>query len=289
MSEVPVWTCSFADGPEAKLSDLTVGAKFALSCRGDIPVEWDPKAAPPKITFAKEEDAYALTVLKTGKLEAQAAEFVVTAYKPGKHEPEYIRILQGDKGFEAVKPKWELKSVLKPDQKPQPFGPLGPFSVPLPIWVWVTAVLTLVVVALSVWRFVRRSRQRRRMLEDLKRHRTAMSPLHQFYRDARLLRRRLHTAKSEAEIKTIATDLEREFRLFVLRRFEVPALDWTDSEILRDVRKRHRKTYASASEPLRRALRELSRMRAQATPSVHDVEQLHRMSLDAAERVEGGK
>lgn len=289
MKEVPVWTCEFKGLPENPALDaLTVGSKFALHCHGDIPVEWDANLTP-KPTFPQKEMEYSLSILQTTKLDSKDVSFVVTGYKPGRQEPDFIRFVQGDKGFEVVKPKWEIQSVVKKDEKPQPYPSFGPWSIFLPTWFLVSIVLVIALMAYVVVRTLRRRAQRQRMLEDLKRHRTALSPLHQFYRDARLLRRKLHSAKTIEDLQKISEDLDREFRLYVLREFEIPTLDWSDNEILGDLKKRHRRVYRKASEPLKKTLRELYRVKGREKLLLHDVEQLHRMSLDAAERLEGAK
>jgi hypothetical protein len=158
--------------------------------------------------------------------------------------------------------------------------------VALPLWVWLALAALLAAATFWTVRWMRRSRQRRRMLEEIKRHRTPLSPLHQFYRDSRQLKRRLHGAKVEEELKLISSDLNRDFRLYVLRRFEVPALEWADAAILADLRKRHRKVFQATGDSLKKTLRELLRTQAQSRVSLQDVEQLHRMSLDTAERLE---
>lgn len=284
---VPVWTCQFEPAGGPALAELTVGAKFAMKCRGDIAVEWTKD--PVKVFFAKPEEMYTLQILSSEQLAEHDARFIVTGYKAGQHKPEYIRILQGDKGFEVAKPEWEIKSVLKQGEQPQMYPPFGPFSVGFPLWIGVVAFLALALVIYAVVRKIQRTADRRRMLEDLKRHRTALSPLHQFYRDARGLRKRLHNVKDASELKSISEDLDKEFRLYVLRQFEIPTLDWSDSDILRDLRKRHRKVYSKASDVLKKTLRELVRMKSQPQVLLKDVEQLHTMSLDAAEKLESAR
>jgi hypothetical protein len=129
------------------------------------------------------------------------------------------------------------------------------------------------------------------MLEELKLHATAMPPLHQFYRDARQLRRRLHTLKESSELQQISQDLDKNFRLFDLRRFQIPTLQWSNRAILEDLRRRHRKIYRASGEPLKKTLRELDKLKARAVMEPQDVEQLYRMSLDTAEKLEnaGGR
>ncbi len=296
MSDVPVWNCEFfplkGDGTAA-LDSLTVGARFGWKCHGDIAVAWDGQK-PVGLAFKDKEQDYTLAILKTVRQDPNDVQYEVTAYKPGDHKPEFIRVLQGqgtaaEIGFEAVKPAWTVKSVLNPNQPPQPYGALGPWSLAIPLWFMVTVALVLAAIAYMIFRVVRKSTQRRRMLEELARHRTALLPLHQFFRDARNLRRRLQRAKEIEELKKISDDLDREFRLYILRQFQIPALDWTNQDILRDLRRRHRKTHRAASEPLKRTLRELMKLKARGSVDAKDLEQMYTMSLETAEKLEAAR
>jgi hypothetical protein len=281
MSDValPVWTCEFK-GTE----NLTVGTKFNVACGGDIPVQWNE--GPLNVVFPQKEQSYTLVVLKADKLEAQRAELTVTGYKPGEHNPEYMRIVQGEAGFEVLKPKWTIASVLKQGEPPQPVPPFGPWALSLPMWVLIFQLVVFLFLLWIGYRIFRRYTQRNKIQQELDRHKTALPPVNQFYKDARHLRRRLNNAQSAEELKSITNELNKEFRLYVLRKFQIPALDWSDSAIVGSLKKRHRKIYKLASDPLRKTLRELSRMTHQEHPLLPDVEQIHRMTLDAVERME---
>jgi hypothetical protein len=286
MNEIPVWSCEFKEFPQGPaLNALTVGSKFTLNCHGDLPVQW-AVGTPVTPVFPQKEQAYSLAILENPRLEANQATFTVTGYKAGKHEPEYLRFVQGERGFEFVKPKWEIQSVLKQGEQPQPYPPFGPWALGMPLWFLVALVAAALVSVYLVIRALRRRNQRRRMLDELKLHRTALTPLHQFYRDSRLLRRKIHNARNVEELRKISEELNREFRLYVLRQFQIPALDWSDGEILGDLKKRHRHVYRHASETLKRTLRELFRMKGREGLLLHDVEQLHRMSLEAVEKLD---
>lgn len=295
MSEIPVWSCEFApqsDAGSPALDNLSVGTRFALKCHGDIAVHWD-KSVPTTFSFAKPEDEFSLAVLEVVRQEPNEIDLEVTAYKAGKHEPEYLRVLQSkgtanEQGFEFTKPKWEVHSVLDPKQPAQPFGAYGPWSLSLPMWFWLALALILVAFFYFIYGRVQKFQQKRRMREELARHKTAVLPLHQFYKDCRNLRRRLFDAKTPADFTLIAGDLNREFRLYVLRKFEIPTLDWTNSQILRELKKRHRITYMQAGDPLRQVLRELTKLGARDNLNAQDLEQVQRMSLDAAERLDLG-
>ncbi len=294
MSALPIWKCEFQPDttPEATpLDNLTVGAPFLLNCRGDIEVTWI-KDFPLGVRFAKPEEAYSLQILKTEHLGPQEARFQVTAYKAGPHKPEYMRVVQmqgpgaGELGFEVAKPEWTVKSVLKPNQPNQPYPPFGPWGISLPMWLWLVVVFAVAAVAYAAIRKVRKMNQRSKMLADLARHKTPLSPLHQFYRDTRNLRRKLHGAKQVEELGELSRDLNREFRLYVLRQFQIPTLDWTDGQIVRDLRRRHKKVYRVAGDHVRKTLRELTRLQAQQPVLFKDVEQMQRMSLETVERID---
>ncbi len=285
---LPIWKCDFnaADGGHP-LNNLTVGSIFKLKCHGDIPVDWDKSAV--SVVFPnKKEGEFTLVVLKADKLESTDAELTVTGYKAGQFKPEYIRLAQGKNAsgvIEIAKPAWEIRTVLKQGEQPQPYPPFGPWGVGLPLWFMLVIGLLVGLITLFTVRFVRRRMQRQRMLTNLATHKTALSPVNQFYKDARQLRKRLNNAKTGEEIKDVAIQLDREFRLFVLRQFLVPALDWSDRAIVDDIRKRHRKIFETSGDSLRKALRELTRIKARAAVSVADAEQLHQICLDAVEKM----
>jgi hypothetical protein len=295
MSDVPLWNCEFIplkqEGGPA-LESLTVGSPFGWKCHGDLPITW-VENAPPHLVFAKPEDQYSLQILKIVRQDANDVQYVVTGYKAGNHAPEFVRVMQSqngqDKGFEVGGAKWQIASVLdNQKQQPQPYPPYGPWTFSLPLWFIVTLAAVGLLLLYLLVRFVRRTLQRRKMLEELKLHQTALPPLHQFYRDARNLRRRLNDAKAPEDFKAVSSDLDRDFRLYVLRKFQIPTLVWSDRAVLEDLRRRHRPVYQAAGDLLKRTLRELTKLKGRASVELKDLEQLHRMSLDAAERLEQG-
>jgi hypothetical protein len=290
---VPAWTCEFQalkSANAAPLNSLSVGTHFRWNCHGDIAVAWDQQ--PLHLVFPKAEDGYSLAILQVVRQDPNDVQLEVTAYKAGEHKPQFVRVMQGEKtGFEVAQPAWTVRSVLNPQQPAQPFASFGPWNLSLPVWFTVALALVLLALVYAVVRKLRRASQRRRMLEDLKRHATALLPVHQFYRDARQLRRRLHNAKDEAELKQLSSDLDREFRLYLLRQFKVPTLDWSDADILRELRRRHRKLYLAVEEPLKRTLRELGKLKGRGSVAAGDVDQLQRMSLETVEKIDsmGGR
>ena len=298
MSDVPVWTCTFgeitgtgatgtAGASPPKLDHLTAGDRFRMSCSGDLAVDWGPDV--PVIKFAKPEHEYALVILAAENLRPQSAQFTVTGYRPGDHAPEYLRVMQNDRGFEFEKPKWKIESVLSADKKPaQPYPSVGPFHVRGPAWLGLTIALLLGLTAAWLIRWVYRWSKRRKFRRELEGLRTALTPAHQFYRDARALRRRLNAAVTSAEVAAVGGDLDANFRRMLAVKFEVPATSWTDAQIIKDLRRRHRPVMELAGDPLRKVLRELTRARGRTETPAADVDQLLRMCVDATELMERG-
>jgi hypothetical protein len=285
VSEVPVWTCEFAGVADDKGMDhLTVGDRFRMSCHGDIAVAWS--ADVPRVQMPKPEQDFTLAVLSAEKLDPHAVQLTVTGYRPGDHAPEYVRILQGDKGFETEKPKWKIESILQPSEKPpSPFPSEGYFSVLPPLWFVVVLLLTIIAAIVGAILWGVRWYRGHQFKAELRSHQTALPPVRQFYRDSRALRRRLNQA-GPSELPTVVADLNREVRKLLLRHFEIPALTYSDAATVKAITRRHGRESAGYAPLLRKTLRELTRALTNASVNAADVDQLIRMSVDLAESLE---
>lgn len=278
---LPIWQCEF-NVPTGH----TVGAPFSVKCHGDIPVSWNQNQKL-NVNFSQPEDEYSLVVLKAEKLEPQSADLLLVSYKAGPHQPEYIRIRQDNGGFEVAKPKWEIQSVLKQGQKAEAYPPFGPWLFWPSPWLLLPVVIVFVVLVAVVIRWWRRRSQRRAMLSSLEKHKTALTPLHQFYRDARQLRRRINTLKPDEDLAPVVAEVEKLYRLFLLRQFLVPTFDWSDREVLLDIRRRHKRVYKSVGDDIRKALKELSQIHDKGSAlESKDVDQLLRLVVSNVERLE---
>lgn len=282
----PLWRCSFDQVPPdiggAPLDQLTVGAKFQMNCQGEIAIPW--KDGEPQIVFAKpEEEKYSLVILKTVRKEERATSYIVTSYKAGEHNPEYLRVLTGDQGFETSGLQWAVQSVLPKDKKPEPYPSRGPFLMPLPIWIWGFVLLGVLLIGWVGWRLVRRTRQRRKVREILSGHASALPPHTQFHKDLRQIKKAI---ESQTEPVETSAKLDTEFRLYLLRAFEIPTLDWSDSEILRDLKKKNHALYASEAKRLAKCLRELGQLRKNPDVKAHDLEQMFKLCRDTVDRIE---
>lgn len=283
MNEAPVWKCDWVGA-----GSLTVGQRYQLNCKGDIPLEW-PKEGYWHVTTPRADQKYALQILRPLEVNSQSVRLEVTSYNTGQLEMDYLRIFKGDVGFEITKPNWKVATVIQQTQEPtKPFESIGPYALGFPMWILFSMGAALAVLLVIVIRSVRKWNQRRRLREELRLHRTALSPLHQYYRDARNLKRKLDNAKSQDDLRGFVDGLNKEFKLYFVRKFEIPALDWSDRQTVREVRKcRKGRRIDSEIESLKTSLRELHKLKSRQDLKAKDLDQLYRICMISLEQVEG--
>ncbi len=284
-----LWQCSFAkDGEGPELNSLSVGAKFWLKCSGPSIQGW---AEIPKLQFAKPEDEFSLVLLEMPRATNNEANFVVTGYKPGAHSPEFVYLDEGANRVRVEGLQWNIPSVVKSESgaPPKPYPPYGPIMLSWPWWLWggIAAVLLLIILAV-VWR-TQRHLARKRLVERLQAKGSALSPYAQFHKDLRQLLRLYQgrtTADDQHKPEDYLDQLDRGFRTYLSRALLVPAEEWGDGAILRDVKKRHKRAFEAAGTQLADLLHELGRARQAKKLSFRDCEQLHEMSRRVADLVE---
>jgi len=82
--------------------------------------------------------------------------------------------------------------------------------------------------------------QRRNVIEKLKEHDSALSPVAQFHQNMRKLQRSNPAffggpvAKEDVQVAT--DELRQMFHLFITRKYQVPALEWGSRLILKDIK-----------------------------------------------------
>lgn len=284
-----LWQCALAkDGEGPELNSLSVGAKFLLSCSGPSIKEWGEI---PKLQFAKPEDEFSLVLLEMRKASSNEAQFVATGYKPGAHSPEFLYLGEGESRVRVEGLQWNLPSVVKSENgaPPKPFPPYGPLMLSWPWWLWGgIAGFILFIILIVAWR-TQRHLARKRLIERLQAKGTALTPYAQFHKDLRQLLRK-YRGRSVSDEQHRPEDylqlLDGGFRVYLSRSLLVPAEEWGDGAILRDIKKRHRKAFAVAGEPLSDLLHELGRARQAKALSFRDCEQLHEMSRRVADLIE---
>lgn len=268
---IPVWHCDLKGANGQPLPPVTVGMKFEMDCSGDIPVTW---SGSPHVVLPEKALPYSLVILTPRKLEATAAEFVVTSYRAGAMKPEYIRVMTGEAGFEASSLEWNVQSVLQQgqqgegqQQKPQqPYPPYGPFRLAMPFWVWIAVAFIVASVCSALWLWFRRVQSRRRLADDLAHHSPAgaLTPSAQFHKELRLLSRKLLSAKSTEAIGEWNETLDRAIRVHLLRQYEYLTLNIPRSQLLRGLQRKNRQAHAEHSPGLEKIFSEMDRFQTHA-------------------------
>lgn len=274
--EIPEFKTSLGKASE----EITVGRKFLLNCDG----EW-PDLVMEKLELRVDPaDKYKLKLLQFQKNSPGQAQLAVTSYQAGEHVLKAVQLVDPEHSVLLGDLRFTVKSVINPQEPPtEPFGPMGPLKFGLPWWYYLIAVVLLAMLALGVGFRWRRRQQKRRLIEDMKLSDSALTPMAQL---SQKLRQVLRSLSAEGAINSVS-ELNRSYRIYLARRFQIPTLVWSDRLILRDFKKYHRKLYDVAGSSIIKTLRELAR--AEANPKdlkIQDVEQLLTLVRDGAERLE---
>lgn len=224
--------------------ELTVGREFFLICKG----EWIKDLKQDALHF--EGDANLKYQLKLSGFEFKSsdeAQLKVKSFLAGQHQMPQLILTDGEHRIDLGAVNFEVKSVLPPPQEGQekiePYGAMGPATIPIPMLYWLILLGSLAFVALvmglRVWRF----NQRRAMLERLKEHDAALSPLQEFHQAMRRLQRSSPVFYGQeaqpTELRQGVQELSRMFKVYISRRLRVPAFEWNERLILKDIKKYH--------------------------------------------------
>lgn len=280
-----------------KPAELTVGRDFILVCDGDFPRDLHQE----QLQFVlKPEHKYVLKLRSFEFRSVTTADIKVTSYTAGKFEFPDLQLTDGAQTLALGPVSFAVESVLpptdpaNPEAKPQPFGPFGPaqMSVPPLYWAILFSVIGLFVLALiaKIYRVV----QRRNMLERLKEHDSALSPLSEFHKGMRTLARAntvfFGTKVEPDDVKLCLKQTDHMLRLYLTRKFRLPAFEWSDRLILKDIKKHNRKVFDHYAADLKKLLKELSRgLQDKDTVTGQDALNIATQSRTLVEKMESGQ
>lgn len=260
---VPVWHCDLTSmNGDKKLDNMTVGVKFDMACAGDIPVHWSGQ---PKIVLSEKTAPGSLAILEVKKLDEASAEFVVTSYRSGAIKPEYVRVMTGEQGFEASGLEWNVQSVLKQGVQPQPFGPFGPFTLPLPGWVWLIVALIVASIGAAIWIWFQSYQYRRKLRTALAEFgKAGPNPSAQFHRDIRHLSKRVLISPDTAAVGDWSKIVDSAVRVYLLREYRYLTVKVPRSALFAGLRKKNPKAFEDGSHGLAKLYSELDRFQSHA-------------------------
>lgn len=256
---------------------LTVGELFLYSCKGEFnPAEW---AVIPQLVGLK--DAYVLKLIKVKSVDTNNLNLVMTSYRVGSHDIPDLLIKTLESEYQAKGGlKFEVKSVIDQQSPPEvPYGPFGPLSLSLPDSYFWGAGLGLLFILSLVALLSYRKWQRNRLIEKLKQFDSAQSPYHQFQANLRKLQREssffVKGQLAEAEARKIIEALDDFLKLYLIRKYWIPAHDWSPRVILSDLKKRYPASFEAGSHELRVFMREIGKLKkTKQAPQAGDINQL---------------
>ncbi len=264
-SPMPFWDCQ-VQGLDDKSqavplgsAPLTVGQKFFLHCEGASVLLEQEKVS---LQMDKKEQ-YVLRLLETKDLNDHGASFIATSYLVGKNQPQSLFLTDGKSRVALHGLRYELRSVIDQKENPQrqPYGPIAPFALAWPMWFWFSLIFILLFIGTILFFRLRKRAQRKKLLQELARHGTAVSPYNQFNKDLRRLARQFPMKTEQKwETQTVAnylTEINQSFRWYLARELVVPALQWGPRQILRDIRRMDKHLYKNVRRDLPIALNEL--------------------------------
>lgn len=218
--------------PEVKglpASEMSVGRHVLLSCEGDWNKSFDFAQAQIK---AEENAKYLVHVLKSEARHSNAFDVDLTTYVAAEAQfPEMI-LTDGTNEISLGVQSFKTVSVLKkpePGQEPQkPYGYVFPLQLQWPV-IYVILGLTVIVLFLTGLVYqLRRAARYAKMIADLQQYDSLVSADLQFYKSLRMAEKLGYPME----------EIEKAFRLYVLRTFDVPMFVLNHRQIIRFLKKR---------------------------------------------------
>ncbi|MGZ3797488.1 MAG: hypothetical protein ACXVB1_14045 [Pseudobdellovibrionaceae bacterium] len=261
---------------------LTVGREFYLTCKGD----WPKNLKQGSLSFVGDENIkYQLKLLSFEFRSPEDADLKVTSYIAANHKFPNLVLTDGEQKVELGMVQFPVQSVLQKQEqvqaqgKVEPFGPIGPATIAVPVLYWMiflgSVAVLLTLGALKIWRH----NQRREMLLRLKEHESALSPLQEFHQSMRRLQRSspvfFGKEATDAELRQGMAELSRMFKVFISRRLKVPAFEWNERLILKDIHRYHLNIYKDYAKKIQALFLEFQKAEsANSKLTSQDVSQL---------------
>ncbi|MCB0356917.1 MAG: hypothetical protein KDD40_07915 [Bdellovibrionales bacterium] len=286
MTAKATWSCELTSREEKN----TVGAMQDLHCSGDAVSDLNLEKV--QIVFAEKDKDYSLYILNKKHIDSQSLNFVVTSYKAGKFDNPLFIITDGEQAIKVDSLSWNVESVLKSQQE-QPEPSFGPFELSMPWWYWTSLWGAILLVFFIVLFKIKKLWDRKKLIEELSTHATALTPFNQFNKDLRTQvkdwqqKELTEKVRNEEEWRrNLLEATEKSLRQYLMRELLIPTLEWADSEILREIKKRHPKVFNEASLEIKKTLLEIQQAKKAKNKITYlDCEQLVNMTRNLSEKI----
>lgn len=211
-----------------KDAEMTVGRHALLSCEGNWNKSFDFTKAQIKL---EENQKYLVKVLKAEARSVSNFDVDLTLYVAGQAQLPDMILTDGANEISLGQQNFQVQTVLESAQDgkpPKPYSYLFPLKLEWPAlyFILVGVVLALLITGLILQ--LRRAARYSRLIADLQKYNSSLSPDLQFYKSLR-----------QAEKMQYPIDeLEKAFRLYVLRLFNVPMFVLNNRQIINFMKKR---------------------------------------------------
>ncbi len=266
---------------------ITVGRKFTISCKGEWPKDFKPELW--AIEFSEKQNPHSLKILSSDFISSEEVKLVVTSYVAGPSQFQPLILKSGEQKVVLGKINFEVQSVIQQQEaQVEPFGPMA-LSISWPLALWLAIALILITLAGAISLRLRIYFQRKNLLESLRQHDSALTPLadvHKLYRQWRREKSFFYDQESSPEnLSEFLKEVDLAFRLYLTRTFKVPALKWNDRVILKDIKKYHPKTFESGGLELKKLMLEMGKAKEAKNLKSRDVVQLIESFRKMAEKL----
>lgn len=210
-----------------KDQEITVGRHVFFNCTGDYDKAFDFSAAK---VLTNENENFKIKVIKAEARSANQFDVDLVFYSAAEFMYPDLIITDGNLQLSLGQQNFKVQTVIEKSaegKKPEPFGPVLPLKLSWPVnYSLIAAGVVLAVLVIFVWNIRKRFRYRQ-LLRKLKDYEASVAPDLQFYKSIR-----------KAELNGFKMpELETAFRLYILRRYNVPSFDLKNPSLLRFMKK----------------------------------------------------
>jgi hypothetical protein len=215
--------------PGLEANQMTVGRHLNVNCSGDALTGFNFSAAKIQI---QEEATLAYRLFKA-EPSGEGVKLDMTVYKAGEVNISELTLTDGTNQFQLMANAIKVTSVLKaPEQgqKPQePYGPIFPVAIPIPVIYLASLGLAFALLLVAVILKIRQLTILRRLSVGLRKYDSPTAPDTQFYRSVR------QSEKNSYDL----SELEKAFMLYNVRSYKVPLFELSPRKALRYFKKQH--------------------------------------------------
>lgn len=294
------------DRSPVPLETLTVGRPYLLRCQGEpaffergklkllppvVKSEGGTSTAGP-VSPSKPPQLFNFALLEVERIDEKSADLLVTSYIAKKNELKGWRLTDGKETVELDGVTAMVHTVLPPQgsQPPKPFGPFGPIELAWPWYFWAILIAILLFLVGGILGKAWRIWQRKKLMDKLAEYDTPLAPLSQLSKDLRKIHRRLDFIEKDQSADDVAVEesakIDEAFRLYLIRELRIPALDWSESALVKEASRRHKNLQKMNLADIRLTLKELPRLkRTSEKISLGDCYQLSKLCQKTADRL----